>query len=70
MSVVTCKNCGRVTNTAVSDHLDEKDTGVATKCYAAWEDNNWVKGCSFEEADDFVKKYIVDRLFSLDQRRV
>jgi predicted metal-binding protein len=57
MPTIKCAKCGGDTNTAIADHIHNKN-GEADACYAKWENGRWVKGCSYNEADDFIKKYV------------
>jgi hypothetical protein len=56
MSTIACVGCGRMTNTAVSNHIYNKQ-GKADSCYAAFVNGEWVKGCGFNEASDFDKSF-------------
>ena len=59
--IITCKRCGRYTNSMVSDYWDndeKKCYGSATKCYAAHVKGGWVKGCGFDEADELTKEMV------------
>jgi len=44
MSEIKCNGCGRLTNTALCKWDWKKDG--ADFCYAALENNKWVKGCA------------------------
>ena len=64
MPVVTCNKCGNKTNSATSDYWTEVEKAGstipevrATKCYAAFVDGRWVRGCSFAEADEFNRRF-------------
>jgi len=62
MSSIICFKCGGQTNTAVSDWIEPiRSDGKANRCYAKWENNKWVEGCAYKEADSFTK-YFVDKL--------
>jgi len=37
-----------MTNTACSDAYESKPLGIATKCYMAWVNGKWVKGCGYD----------------------
>lgn len=52
MAMTTCKNCNKRTNTAVLDYEQEK-------CVATFSDETkkYVKGCGYETASDFDKKF-------------
>lgn len=66
MSVLTCRGCGRETNSTTCDYLDHDDY-QPRKCFMAFEGGIWKRGCAFKEADpftkDFVKKTIVKHIF-------
>lgn len=54
-----CKGCGRLTNSATSNWWDNPDH-EATKCYMAFNENNEpVKGCDYENAQPYIKKWIL-----------
>lgn len=64
MSVLTCMNCDRATNSAVSRHLFDKKhkvsiapEGTAWECWAAYVDGGWVEGCAFESAHPMDKHF-------------
>jgi DTW domain-containing protein YfiP len=59
VSIIICRKCGATTNTAVCDHMDSPDD-MADGCYLKWE-NEWVKGCSYDDADSF-SKHFCDKL--------
>lgn len=59
MGVLICRGCKRETNTAVSNAYSKEPYGVATECFAAYVDGEWVKGCSKKESvvvTEFFKK--------------
>ncbi len=71
MPTLKCSRCGRMTNTALSDWIDNigiKDVtiGMATRCFAAWDEDKqcWVEGCAINDKNadkfsvKFAKKYI------------
>jgi len=66
MSLIICNRCGRTTNTALCDWIDDISSGKASRCYAAWDEINqcWVKGCVYDDPDvdsfytDFALKQI------------
>ena len=66
MSAIKCGRCGRITNTALCDWVDNIDAGVAVKCYAAWDEEKecWVDGCAFNDkgADPFMNHLLQSRL--------
>jgi hypothetical protein len=41
----------------VSDHLFSPD-GLAERCFAAFEKGKWVRGCAFEDADNFMQPFV------------
>ena len=49
---MTCRGCGRKTNTVFADHVRAPD-GEADACYLAIEDGRWAKGCAYEQAPKF-----------------
>lgn len=57
MPKIKCGRCGKWTNTALCDWVDCIETGMASKCYASWDEENkcWVDGCATndKDADDF-----------------
>lgn len=58
MPIIICAKCGRATNTAVSDHINRKPyDGKADRCFVAHEDGRWVKGCSYDDANEYEKHY-------------
>lgn len=63
MPTIPCDGCGRDTNTALCNHIDYKFMERAGYCYAAWNAvaKRWVRGCGYDKADDYIKKY-VDKL--------
>lgn len=67
MPSAECTNCGKVTNSATSDYWspDKKEIGVVTKCYAAFVDGKWVKGCCYERLEPH-KKATMDKLIKGD----
>lgn len=54
MPAIKCKGCGRLTNTATSKFNRGNPPEV---CYAAYENDKWVKGCGFEDAPEFEKNF-------------
>jgi hypothetical protein len=63
MSDKICANCGRLTNTAVCQWTDPiRPDKKANKCYVAFENGKWVKGCAYDEADPIYEKPIFDKL--------
>jgi len=68
MSAIKCGRCGRITNTALCDWVDNIDAGVAVKCYAAWDEEKecWVDGCAFNDkgADPFMKSFAAKQIKS------
>jgi hypothetical protein len=65
MPSADCENCGRLTNSATSDYWlpDNKEIGEVTKCYAAFVDGKWIKGCCYDQADP-QKRSIMDKLIT------
>lgn len=58
MSTINCK-CGAVTNTAVCDHIDNRDEPHrADRCWLAWKDGHWVKGCAYQDAGPYNLPYV------------
>ena len=47
MPVATCR-CGKVTNSTTSNYWDTPKR-KPTKCYAAFVNGKWVKGCAFSK---------------------
>ena len=64
MSVIVCANCGRTTNTAVCDWIENTD-GKADTCYAAWVDGKWVKGCGYDKIVMLSDRAYVDGLLGI-----
>lgn len=54
--MILCK-CGGFTNTAVSEWNWEVQEIYATKCYAKWEKDKWVKGCATSK-EVFMIQYV------------
>ena len=67
MPVITCKTCGKTTNTACSNAWSKEcEFGkFATECYASWneQEQKWEKGCAYDKADP-ITKTSVDRLIN------
>ncbi len=71
MPVAECTNCHRITNSSTSNYwLDTEDdgqtpkeVGVATRCYAAFENDGWVEGCEYGNIDS-QKKSMIDGLLT------
>ena len=58
MPEIKCANCGRTTNTAVSDHIRNRE-GKADGCYLAFDPEVWsVRGCWYERAPEYMKRYV------------
>lgn len=57
MATLVCK-CGRTTNTTVCNHMKVKPGEECTECYGAWNGQKWVKGCSYDKADPFIKQFV------------
>lgn len=72
MPVTMCKTCGRLTNSAVSNYWarteqdggTEKVCGESTACYAAFVDDHWVKGCSYDTISPFKQKMVDTLIYS------
>ena len=65
MPTAICK-CGKKTNSATSNYwkvYQDNPTAlndvIPTECYAAIEFGKWVKGCWFDEASDFDKRFAI-----------
>jgi len=56
MPSLECLKCKRATNTSFSDWADAP-IGFAHQCYAAWENERWVKGCGYNNAG-YLKPFI------------
>ena len=52
MSTLKCKNCGGLTNTALSKYNLRNISDGAEECYAVWINNKWERGCAFDENSD------------------
>lgn len=52
-----CKGCGKITNSAVSNWWSEKPEGIGvpTKCWAAFVDGKWERGCGYPGESVFDK---------------
>ncbi len=62
MSVLTCQKCGKLTNTGTARWFTEgmetlAPDGEAFECYAAWENEKWVKGCAYDTATPMERGY-------------
>ena len=66
MPVITCNKCGSTTNTTAAEYNFRDYTQGASRCYAKYEDNKWVKGCSYDEAPVPYTKSFVDSLIDSD----
>jgi len=55
MPQIKCEGCGRITNTACCNAFEEKPWGKTTKCYQAYVNGEWVKGCGFDELPNMLK---------------
>ncbi len=71
MSIIICKNCKRRTHTSTCGkyfYEPDETSGCSlklytNKCFAAIDENGkWVKGCAYEEADEF-EKWFADTKF-------
>ena len=56
MPVIECNKCGGKTNTALCYHIDRTD-GKAEYCILRWENDGWVEGCGYQDANEFEKPY-------------
>lgn len=56
MPTAICNNCGKTTNSTLSDYWN-KPIGKVSECYAGWVDGKWVKGCT-EPPDGFIKSFV------------
>jgi hypothetical protein len=56
MPEARCRNCGYLTNSAVSNYCHTDDC-VPTECYARWCGDKWIEGCSIDKADPFLKRF-------------
>ncbi len=65
MPTATCETCGLLTNSTCSDYWEHRGEKV-TECYAARKDDKWVKGCSFDDADDFSKAFAMSLITGKD----
>jgi len=55
MSILICKNCGGITNTALCELSKDLTT---SKCYAKWVDGKWVIGCNYDtKSNHFMQKF-------------
>ena len=69
MSITKCVNCGRTTNSATSNYFSntemdgktKKEICIVTRCYAAFVNGKWVKGCAYDDIDP-MRKSMVDHL--------
>ncbi|KKN99073.1 hypothetical protein LCGC14_0143210 [marine sediment metagenome] len=73
MASIKCTNCGRLTSSATSNYIlnkepdgaTPKEPGVATLCYAAFVDGDWVKGCKYDLLNPLAgRKGWIDRLIA------
>ena len=63
MPSIICAKCNSETNTACSNHLFPiRPDGKANECYAKLENGKWIKGCSYDEAHDCIKKVILNMI--------
>ena len=63
--VIECKKCGRTTNTALSEWVDNEYDGYAHGCYAAYEHGRWVIGCLPPELQiDPLKRQLAKRVIN------
>ncbi len=67
MPTLECRGCGHLTNTAVSDHIDEKD-GKARRCFMRWtEEGRGKRGCAYAQAWPYMRAWI-DRELAKERR--
>ena len=58
MPSATCGKCGGLTNSTTSDYWFVPDN-KPTKCYAKYvKGTGWVKGCCYDEAEQWVKEWV------------
>lgn len=70
MPIATCTNCGRITNSATSNYVHDteidgktpKELFIVTKCYAAFVDGLWVRGCGYDEVGLMTHKLLENLL--------
>jgi len=57
MPTIECSKCGGITNTAVSNwiHPEIREDRKAYECYAKILDGKWVKGCSYDNCNPYLK---------------
>lgn len=75
MPPLHCTSCGEITNTSTSNYISNteidgttpKKVGVVTSCYAAFVNEQWVRGCSYEHATPRKKKLVDSLLNSGDE---
>ena len=66
MPIIRCVQCGYLTNTATSEHINRSD-GQAERCFLRWrEDDTPERGCAYEQAPEWLRKW-VDKLIA-DER--
>lgn len=59
MPVVKCRNCGYDTNTALSKiNFRTRPYIIADGCYARFINGKWERGCCYETALEYKKKFI------------
>ena len=68
MPTPICKTCGSQTNSACSNFHKHRGKRV-TKCYAAFKDGKWIKGCGFDNASDFNKAFAMSLITGKDIMR-
>jgi hypothetical protein len=58
MPEIRCKKCGGMTNTALSDHINN-ESGMADECYAKWDEVEmvWVRGCT-KSKEEFIESFV------------
>ena len=58
MSMIPCKGCGRLTYTALCNHMEGKPGEEAKECWAAWDTQKkqYVKGCAYDTTSAFIRE--------------
>jgi len=69
MSVVTCTNCGGVTNTAVCRHIVGGKMVPVVECYARFEGEKWVRGCGYDHAPTYMREALDQLIADQPQQR-
>ena len=69
MPSIRCLGCGGQTNTTLCDYIDHWiETGKmeAVRCYARWEDGQWVKGCGYDDAHSEFAQEFAEKIIAGD----